>query len=104
MATDAPAAPRAWGRGLLLDLLISGVCPVLLYLLLNPRLGEVPALILSGLPPAGFAVLTFLRNRHIDAISGVVLLGIVLTLGATLLGGSARLILMRDSLVTGVLG
>ena len=45
-----------------------------------------------------------IKTRRLDAISVLVLAGIVFTLVATAMGGSARLIQIRDALVTGVIG
>ncbi len=44
------------------------------------------------------------RSRRLDAVSALVVAGIFLTVGATVLGGSARLIQIRDALVTGMVG
>jgi intracellular septation protein A len=43
-------------------------------------------------------------NRKLDVLSLLVLTGIALSLVATLLGGSPRLLLVRESLVTGIFG
>jgi hypothetical protein len=45
-----------------------------------------------------------LRFRRIDALSLLVLAGILLSLLAMLLGGSPRVLLMRESLLSGLFG
>lgn len=51
-----------------------------------------------------WSIYELLKTRRLDAISLVVTGSILLTVGATALGGSARLIQIRDALVTGVIG
>jgi hypothetical protein len=74
------------------------------YEALDGRFGEVPALIASAFPPLLWSVYELIKTRRLDAISVVVVASILFTLAATALGGSARLIQIRDALVTGVVG
>ncbi|OYW10914.1 MAG: hypothetical protein B7Z59_05850, partial [Acidiphilium sp. 37-67-22] len=46
----------------------------------------------------------FARHRRVDAISVMVLGGIALSLVGFALGGSPKLLLMRESLITGLIG
>jgi hypothetical protein len=62
------------------------------------------ALIASALPPLLWSGFELAKTRRLDAISVVVVASILFTLGATAMGGSARLIQIRDALVTGVVG
>jgi hypothetical protein len=45
-----------------------------------------------------------IKTRRLDAISVVVVASILFTLAATAMGGSARLIQIRDAMVTGAIG
>jgi hypothetical protein len=74
------------------------------YELLDARYGDVFALIASVLPPLLWSAYELAKTRRIDAISIVVIASILFTVGATAMGGSARLIQIRDALVTGVVG
>jgi hypothetical protein len=61
-------------------------------------------MIASAVPPLLWSIYELLKTRRIDAISATVVASILLTVGATTLGGSARLIQIRDALVTGAIG
>ena len=67
-------------------------------------LGHGGALYASAVPPVAWSAMEFARTRRVDAVSAVVLLGIGLSLAAMMLGGSPRLLLLRESLVSGVVG
>jgi uncharacterized membrane protein len=78
--------------------------PWAVFTLLDGRLGDTNALIASALPPLIWSVIELARSRRVDALSAVVLAGILLTLAATLLGGSPRLLQIRENAVTGLIG
>jgi hypothetical protein len=59
---------------------------------------------LSSAPPILWSIAQLVWSRTLDALSVLVITGIGLSLGATLLGGSPRLLLVRESFVTGVVG
>ena len=86
------------------ELIANFVAPYLVYELLEAKFGDVVALIASALPPLIWSGYELIKTRRLDAISVLVLAGIVFTLVATAMGGSARLIQIRDALVTGVIG
>ena len=56
------------------------------------------------MPPLIWSAYELIKTRRLDAISVVVVASILFTLGATAMGGSARLIQIRDAMVTGVVG
>ncbi len=56
------------------------------------------------LPPLLWSGYELIKTRRIDAISIIVIASILFTVAATAMGGSARLIQIRDALVTGVVG
>ncbi len=61
-------------------------------------------MIASAMPPLLWSAYELIKIRRIDAISLTIVVSILLTVGATALGGSARLIQIRDALVTGAIG
>ncbi|MBU6419585.1 MAG: hypothetical protein KGQ79_07640 [Proteobacteria bacterium] len=75
-----------------------------MYEALDDTLGDTNALIASAVPPLLWSGYELVKTRRLDAVSVVVVASIVLTLAATALGGSARLIQIRDALVTGAIG
>ena len=56
------------------------------------------------MPPLAWSGYELFKTRRVDAISVTVVVSILLTVGATACGGSARLIQIRDALVTGAIG
>ena len=84
--------------------LVNFVLPYLIYVRAEPRLGDVHALLASSLPPIVWSLVEFARRRRVDAISMMVLVGIVLSLLAFIGGGSARFLQLRENLVTGLIG
>jgi hypothetical protein len=89
---------------LLLELAVNLLLPWLTYRLAQPYWGETGGLIASAVPPVVWSVIELIRFRRVDALSVMVLLGIVLSIGAMLLGGGPRMLLFRESLVSGAIG
>jgi len=85
-------------------LLIDAVAPYAVYELAQPYTGELAALALSALPPAVEGVWSVIRKRKLDLIAALVLSGIAISLVLIALGGSQRVLLLRDSLVTSIVG
>ena len=85
-------------------LLIDAVAPYVVYEVAQPYTGDLAALALSALPPAIESVWSVIRKRKLDAISALVLAGIGVSLVLIALGGSERVLLLRDSLITSIVG
>lgn len=86
------------------DLLVNLALPWLVYHFAEPVWGEYGALLASGVPPVLWSAGELAWHRRIDALSVIVLAGIALSISATLLGGDARLLLVRESLISGAIG
>ena len=86
------------------ELFANFLAPYLVYTALAGRFGDTKALIASALPPLLWSAYELVKTRRLDAISIVVVASILFTLAATAMGGSARLIQIRDALVTGAVG
>ncbi|POZ61784.1 VC0807 family protein [Chromobacterium alticapitis] len=89
---------------LLLELGVNFALPWLCYRWGKPYWGEMGGLLLSALPPLLWSVWELWRDRRVDALSMLVLLGIGLSLGALALGGSEKMLLLRESLLSGMFG
>ncbi len=87
-----------------IEIFINFLAPLLIYRFAVGSLGEVRALISSSLPPILWSLVAFARHRKIDAMSALVLVGIVLSLLMYFGGGSVHLLLLREKLVTGIIG
>lgn len=80
------------------------LAPYLVYQGLDARLGDTNAMIASAVPPLLWSAYELIKTRRFDAIALTVVATILLTVIATACGGSARLIQIRDALVTGAVG
>lgn len=87
-----------------LELAVNFLLPWLAYRLALPHVGETGALIISAVPPIFWSLIELVRFRRIDALSMMVVAGIMLSIAAMALGGSARMLLLRESLVSGLVG
>jgi hypothetical protein len=85
-------------------MVINVALPWLAYRLALPHLGETGALIASAVPPIVWSLIELVRFRRVDALSVLVVAGIVLSVAAMALGGSPRMLLLRESLVSGAVG
>jgi hypothetical protein len=106
---DTVERSRSRGRLLLVNwvptILLNVVLPLLTYNLLTDRgVSEVPALLASGAWPVIELVLSFALHRRFDEISIMTLIFIVLGVVAGLGFNSARLVLVKESIVTGLFG
>ncbi|EIF31610.1 hypothetical protein BCh11DRAFT_07139 [Burkholderia sp. Ch1-1] len=90
--------------GFVLELAVNFLLPWLAYRLALPHLGETGALIASAVPPILWSLVELVRFRRVDALSVMVVSGIVLSVAAMALGGSPRMLLLRESLVSGAVG
>jgi hypothetical protein len=93
-------------RGVWTSLIWNAVLPVLLYRYLSKSLGwhEVSALIAASMFPVLGAIYSLVRLRVFDFMSGITLGGIVVSVSAVLLGGDQKLMLIRESFFTLLLG
>jgi hypothetical protein len=91
-------------RELVRTLLINAVAPYVLYMLCEPHTGSFAALALSATPPTVESVWSILRVRRLDVVSALVLSGIATSLVLLAFGGDERVLLLRESLVTSIIG
>ncbi len=114
MASTSPSTNNAAKRakmisvilGVTYSIVINAVLPYIIYLLLKSytNLSDFWALVLSGVPPMIDAIVGILRKGRVDFIAGIVLLGIAVSVILILLGGSPRLLLVRESYFTAAFG
>jgi hypothetical protein len=101
---DRGSQTRRLLLGLMPSLFIDALLPYLIYTFLSPHTSQLNALIASSLPPVLSNIVSLIRARKLDAIGLIVFLGIIVSIVAIFLGGDPRILLVRESLVTGVLG
>lgn len=104
----APNKPKkiATIRGIVYSLVINAVLPIIIFSLLKSytHVSDFWALVACGIPPLIDALVGVIRKGHIDIIAGIVLLSIAVSLMLIFLGGSPRLLLIRESFITGAIG
>ena len=85
-----------WGAGL----------PICVYFLVRRHVRtDADALIIAGGFSVAWIFVQFVRQRRVDIIGALVLLGFAVGIvGSTLLGGNAYLLKVRDSFLTGAFG
>lgn len=87
------------------SLVINGVLPFLLYQLLKrDGVATVLALVAGSIFPLVYSFWGWARTRRLDFIAGVSLFFIVLSAAASLISGSTRFTLLKESFFTGVFG
>jgi hypothetical protein len=101
---DALAWVRTHGSEAGLEIAVNFALPFVVYCAAHDRLGDVNALLAASAPPLLWSILEFARRRRIDAVSLLVLAGIVLSLIAFIGGGGVRLLQLREQLVSAVIG
>jgi hypothetical protein len=92
------------GGHILIEALVNFILPYVIYSYAEAPLGAVRALLASSAPPILWSLIEFARHRRVDALSVLVVTGIVLSLLAMLGGGGVRALQLREKLVTGVIG
>jgi len=92
--------------GIVWGIVLNAIIPVVLYKVSRRYLSpsEFTALVIASTFPFGKSIFDLVRIGQVDPISIVVLLGLATDGAALLFGGSPRLLLVRESLFTGVFG
>jgi len=92
--------------GIVWGIVLNAIIPVVLYKVSRRYLSpsEFTALVIASTFPFGKSIFDLVRIGQVDPISIVVLLGLATDSAALLFGGSPRLLLVRESLFTGVFG
>lgn len=95
---------RTNGGHVLVEALVNFILPFAIYSYAEAPLGDVRALLASSAPPIAWSLVEFARHRRVDALSVLVVAGIVLSLLAMIGGGGAKFLQLRENLVTGIIG
>ena len=93
-------------RALLPTLAVDVGGTTIVYYLLAPHFAQTSIWPVLGasLVPAASNLLNFARRRSIDIVGLIILLGMIVGLVPAAFGGSQRLLLVRESFVTGLIG
>ncbi len=96
----------ASGRALLPNLVLDVGGTLLVFLVAAPHFPDssiIPLLAASLVPVFGI-VLSIIRNRRVDFIGIIVLVGLAASIAGVAFGGTQRLLLLRESFATGGIG
>jgi hypothetical protein len=104
---DIPEAQVRPGRvfaqiaGALFDIVV----PIVAYYALRAgHVGQLWALILSGVPTTAYLLFTIARKRRVDALGVFVLVVIAASVGLSFITGSPRFLLAKEGVFTAVIG
>jgi hypothetical protein len=92
------------GPSIAVEVAVNFLAPFFIYDACKTKLGDFNALLVSSAPPILWSVIEFARKRKIDALSMMVVAGIVLSCLAVLGGGSVKFLQLREKLVTVLIG
>lgn len=107
MSDAGPPSTRVMDRRpIVRSLVVNAAMPALLYWYCQRslHLSEVAALSVAAVLPAVDSLWGVARRRRLDVIAMVVLLGIAVSMVGVALGGSPRILLIRESFFSGALG
>lgn len=90
--------------GLILTVFINCILPIISYNWLKHIVAPLPALVFATLIPLLENLIYVLKKRRFDVFGLLMLGSFVLSILLALLGGSERLVLLRDSFVTVAIG
>jgi hypothetical protein len=93
-------------RMMALDIVVSGIIPTVVYhwLTTSRHYSEAQALAAVIVFPAIMSVVDVVRDGRVNVISGLSIAGIVFGLVAAWIGGDPRMLLIRESLFTVIVG
>ncbi len=105
-STQSPSNLTFNLRGILVSLVLNVAIPLLLYTLSKRYISpsEVVALSVASIFPLVDSLFGIVRHRQLDLIAVLALLGTMVGVLGILLGGDAKLLLIRESFFTGALG
>jgi intracellular septation protein A len=106
MSQQPAFSPQAVRRKLLPTLIYAAIGPFLLYRVGTGHfhLSAVNALLLAALAPAAGSLIAYVRTRQVSVLGLVAFVGIATKVVSALLFHNARLVLISDSLLSGVFG
>ncbi|PEJ58363.1 hypothetical protein CN692_08805 [Bacillus sp. AFS002410] len=85
-------------------LVINGILPWVIYVVLSDYMSSILALSIATLIPLVDNVVHLWKHKRLDAFGGLMLFSLILTLLLVFLGGSEKILLVRESLITASVG
>lgn len=104
-ALSPPAGRSFSARQMAPSLIVNAVCPYLLFQVLSSHgVPTVPALCWTSVFPLASTLGNWLRTRHADGLGVISLVLIAVGIATSLISGSVRFLLVKESLLTGLFG
>lgn len=99
-------SPRSQWRAIAADVVVSGIIPTIVYYWLTSTRHWTEAQALTGVIvfPALMGFIDIARDRTVNVFSAMAMAGIVLGLAAAYIGGDPKMLLIRESFFTVILG
>ncbi len=91
-------------KGIVITLLINGALPFVVYEVLRSHMSSIAALSIATIIPLLDNLLSLIKQRKLDVFAVFMLISFLLGIMMVSIGGSERLLLIRESFVTGILG
>lgn len=91
-------------KGIVMTLLVNGVLPFIVYEILRSHMSSIFALSIATMIPLIDNLLSLIKKRRLDVFAVFMLISFLLGIMMVSIGGSERLLLIRESFVTGILG
>ncbi|WP_088012401.1 VC0807 family protein [Gottfriedia acidiceleris] len=89
---------------IIFTLVINGILPWVIYVVLSDYMSSILALSIATLIPLVDNVVHLWKHKRLDAFGGLMLFTLILTLLLVFLGGSEKILLVRESLITASVG
>jgi hypothetical protein len=102
--SDRQITSRTMWFSLLPMIFYAVVGPYVIFRLASPHMSTVNALLLAAAPPALMNIVDLVRQRRLNLIGSLALVGILIKLISAALVKDVRLVLVSDSLMLGVYG
>jgi hypothetical protein len=83
---------------------INFALPWLAYRLAHPHWGQAGALLVSAIPLIAWMTYDMVRHQHFDALTCIVLIGVVLSLATVTMSGVPQELTIEEPLVSGMIG
>ncbi|CAG8514043.1 886_t:CDS:1 [Scutellospora calospora] len=105
---STPSKPKSSQRTIILRMVSMTITdiglPLIIYFVVSKHLSTIISLIISGIPPTLSVIVNLIFRRQINVIGLLVITGFIAGIIVSVYQNDAKLFLLRESFVTGVIG
>ncbi len=91
-------------KSILKSVFINGFLPYVTYVVLSSYFSNLTSLIIAVLIPILENIFLFIKNKNVDIFGIFIFISIIFSIIGLLFGGGEKMILLRESIVTGIMG